>query len=288
VFQPLKDGPDYSVRAVERVARLLAVLAAADSPQSLSAIAVQANLSVPTTFRLLRTLRDHDLVMTHQPQGRYTLGFRILEYGQALQRQLDIVNIARPHLVALRNETSETATLAVRSGDANVNIAQAESQQLLRRVKVLGQPTPLYVGAAGKVLLAALTDEEIDEYIGRTELVAYTPSTATEPARLWDQIKRARASGFSESVNERGVGGVGVAAPIRAHDGRVVAVLDLVAPLSRFTPETREHWIAVTMTAAREISRALGFSDRALADQTARRKNGASVEASPLAQPSQP
>jgi DNA-binding IclR family transcriptional regulator len=275
VFRPLKEGPDYSVRAVERVARLLSVLAAADSPQSLSAIAAQAELSVPTAFRLLRTLRDHDLVMTHQPQGRYTLGFRILEYGQALQRQLDIVNIARPYLVALRNQTNETASLAVRSGDASVNIAQAESQQLLRRVKVIGEPLPLYIGAAGKVLLSAEPDEEIDDYIARTELLPYTPSTPTDPVALRHQIIQVRAAGFYESVNERGIGGVGVAAPIRAHDGRVVAVLDLVAPLSRYTPETREQWREVTVSSAREISRALGFSDRALAAQNSRRSNGA-------------
>jgi DNA-binding IclR family transcriptional regulator len=277
----VKEGPDYSVRAVERVVRLLSVLAAADSPQSLSALAAAADLSVPTAFRLLRTLRDHDLVMTHQPQGRYTLGFRILEFGQAIQRQLDIVNIARPHLVALRNQINETVSLAVRSGDSTVTIAQSESQHPLRRVKVIGEPAPLYVGAAGKILVAATSDAEIAEYLSRTDLVPLGPATPTEPRTLLDQIEHAREHGFAESLNERGAGGVGVAAPIRAHDGHVAAALDVVAPLSRYTPENRELLVAVTIASAREISRALGFSDRALADQAARGLNGTPARTGP-------
>src|SRR4051812_740709 len=96
-FHTMKNNDTYGVRAVGRAASVLAAIAQSDGPQTLTAIAARAQLSVPTVFRLLRTLQQEGLVMPHA-DGGYCLGFRILEFAHALVRQLDIVVIARPHL----------------------------------------------------------------------------------------------------------------------------------------------------------------------------------------------
>ena len=259
----MKSQPDYSVRAVERVVRVLSVLSEADEPLSLSAVAAQTGLTVWTALRLLRTLQQQGMVLAHPPDNRYTLGFRLLEFAQALQRQLDIVRITRPFLTALRGEVNETISLVVRSGDFGIVVALVDSSQPLRRVKVVGEPTPLYVGASGKVLLAGADSEEVEDYLGRTLLVPLSPNTPTNPHLVREQVAETRELGYAISINERGAGGVGVAAPVRGHDGSVVAALDLGAPLSRFTPETRELWVTAVVSTARQISRALGYVEAA-------------------------
>ena len=254
------DGK-YSVRAVERAAGLLAVVADADEPQSLQTIAERSGLSMTTAFRLLRTLQQQGLVMAQAHDGRYMLGFRVLELAHSLLRQLDVVGIARPFLLEARNRIDETVSLAVRSGEYHVRAAQAEGTQPLRRVMDIGERMPLYAGSVGKVFLAAASDREIEEYLGRTELVPLSEATPTDPRVLWQQIAQVRARGFSESVNERGAGGAGVAAPIHGPDGRVVAALEISGPATRFTPEARETWIELSLATAREISRALGYRE---------------------------
>src|SRR5262245_53038575 len=112
----------YGIRAVERAIGVLGVLAASAAPLSLTAIALRAELSVPTTFRLLRTLEAQRLVSADE-HGRYALGSRVLEFGHAYVRQLDIVAVARPFLVAARDRVNETAVLGVRSGDSWVALA---------------------------------------------------------------------------------------------------------------------------------------------------------------------
>src|SRR5436190_21615340 len=129
----MKSEP-YGVRAVERAADVLAALAQAERPQTLSAIAARAGLSVPTTFRLLRTLEAQGLVMPHGEGGAYTLGFRVLQLAHALTRQLDIIGIARPFLAAVRDRVGETSGLIVRTGDAWAHAAHAEAPHPVRRV----------------------------------------------------------------------------------------------------------------------------------------------------------
>jgi DNA-binding IclR family transcriptional regulator len=255
----MKDTAAYGIRAVERAADVLGALAQADRPQTLSAIAAGAGLSVPTTFRLLRTLEARGLVMPHAEAGKYTLGFRVLELAHALTRQLDIIGIARPLLVAVRDRVNETTGLIVRTGDHWAHAAHVEALHPVRRVMDIGETSPLYVGCSGKIFLAAAGDAELDEYLRRTRLVPLSPNTPTDPRVLREQIAAVRAQGFAESINERGAGGVGIAAPIRAHDGRVVAALEISGPADRYTPETRAAWIEAATDAARRISEALGF-----------------------------
>jgi DNA-binding IclR family transcriptional regulator len=253
----MKDQ-DYGVRAVERAVGVLAALAASEAPQTLTEIAARVGLSVPTTFRLLRTLQAQRLATSDQG-GRYTLGARVLEFGHAYVRQLDIVAVARPFLVAARNQVNETVGLAVRSGDAWVPITSVQALHSIRRVMQPGEPTPLYASGIGKLLLSGEPESEIEAYIARTRLAPFSETTVTDPDDLRAQIRAIRVRGYAVSMNERGAGGIGISAPIFDHEGTIVAAMTIGAPVSRYTPEVGEACIAAAREAARGISAALGY-----------------------------
>lgn len=248
----------YGVRAVERAIGVLAALAASETPRTLTQIAARVGLSLPTTFRLLRTLQGQRLASIDET-GRYTLGARTLEFSHAYLRQLDIIAIARPFLVAARDRVNETVGLAVRSGDNWVPITSVQANQSIRRVMQPGEPTPLYASGIGKLLLSGETEAEIEAYIARTNLVPFSATTVVDPDVLRAQIREIRARGHSVSVNQRGAGGVGISAPIFDHDGRIVAAMTIGAPVSRYSPAIEEACIAAAREAARGISAALGY-----------------------------
>jgi DNA-binding IclR family transcriptional regulator len=250
--------PEYGVRAVERAVGVLAALAASETPQTLTEIAARVGLSVPTTFRLLRTLQAQRLATSDQ-SGRYTLGARVLEFGHAYLRQLDIIAVARPFLVAARNQVNETVGLAVRSGDAWVPITSVQAMHPIRRVMQPGEPTPLYASGIGKLLLSGEPEAEIEAYIARARLEPFSATTVTDPDVLRAQIRAVRERGYAVSLNERGAGGVGISAPIFDHEGAIVAAMTIGAPVSRYTPEVGEACIAAAQEAARGISAALGY-----------------------------
>jgi DNA-binding IclR family transcriptional regulator len=247
-----------SIRAVDRAVRVLTVLADAERPQTLTVIAAAAGLSPATTLRLLRTLQAHDLVQTQA--DRYLLGFRILQLSQALMRQLDIVEIARPFITAVRDECDETAGIGVRTGDYWVHVVEVEAAQAIRRVSNLSERLPLYAGSTGKVFLAAMPDDELEDYLRRTRLTRLSETTPTDPQLLRQQIEQARVHGYATSHNERGEGGAGVAAPIRAHNGQVIAALTISGPASRFSGERLSSYIDAVLRASRQLSAALGYN----------------------------
>jgi DNA-binding IclR family transcriptional regulator len=248
----------YGVRAVERAIDVLAALAASEVPQTLTQIASRVGLSVPTTFRLIRTLQAQRLASVNET-GRYTLGARILEMSHAYTRQLDIIDMARPFLVTARNQVNETVGLAVRSGDSWVPICSVQATQPIRRVMQPGEPTPLYASGIGKLLLSGEPASELEAYIARTTMVPFSATTAVDGDTLRAQIAEIRARGYSVSVNQRGAGGVGISAPVYDHDGRIVAAMMVGAPVSRYSPEIENACIAAVLEAARGISAALGF-----------------------------
>lgn len=197
------------------------------------------------------------------PDGNgYTLGFRILELAHALQRQLDIVSIARPYMMQARDAMNETVGLVVRSGDFWVPIASVEATQSVRRVINLGEQVPLYADSAGRTLLSGMTDDEIEDYVSRTPLRPYSASTVVDASTLRARIAEVRRAGVTFSINERGAGGAGVAAPVWSHDGRMLAVITAAAPASRFDQALRNLAVKVIAETAGAVSQSLGYRGR--------------------------
>jgi DNA-binding IclR family transcriptional regulator len=92
------------------------------------------------------------------------------------------------------------------------------------------------------------------------ELVARTPGTITDPARLRAQLDRVRSCGFAldEQENEPGVRCVGAA--VRNHNGTVVGGLSVsTLALEHTLPELIALGPRV-VAAARDVSRALGYT----------------------------
>jgi DNA-binding IclR family transcriptional regulator len=123
----------------------------------------------------------------------------------------------------------------------------------------LGVPAPLYAGAASKVLLAGMDDDEIEAYLDRTDLTAFQDSTITDRAVLWREVRSVRRRGFAESKGELFAGGGALAAPIKDFGGKTIAVLDILTPEHRYTDEHRERCIAILLEETRRASERLGY-----------------------------
>ena len=76
---------------------------------------------------------------------------------------------------------------------------------------------------------------------------------------LLDEIERVRKKGVAHDFEELDVGVKCVAAPVHNHTGRVVAAVSVSGPAQRFTPEALARFEKEVKTAARAISRELGF-----------------------------
>ena len=253
----------YSIEVLNRAFDILAIFSHIKTVLSLADIVAAVKLPKTTVFRVLSSLVERGYCEFDPATGKYGLGFELLRLADIRRRQSSMHDVAMPVMREIRDAVNETVILSIRAGDSRVHIDFVEGLHPMRRMADLGVPAPLYAGAASKVLLAGMTDGEIDAYLARTDLTAFQDTTITDPAVLWREVRAIRKRGFAESKGELFPGGGALAAPIKNFSGTTVAVMDILTPEHRYTAEHRDRCIEILLDGARRASERLGYRPEA-------------------------
>jgi DNA-binding IclR family transcriptional regulator len=236
------------VAAVERALAVLDALADGQAELGTNEIARRTGINASTVSRLLATLASAGFVEHVAASGRYRLGLRLLELGNAVLSRLDLREIARPHLQVLAQATGETATLSAPGEGHAVTVDFVQSPSTVQSVAALGRPSVAHATATGKLLLAFAGQEPPDQP------ERYTDRTLVEEAELAAEIARVRERGYAEAVGEREEGLHAVAAPLWGPQRELAGMLGVQGPGLRFgrgamrsaVPQLVEHAEAIT------------------------------------------
>jgi DNA-binding IclR family transcriptional regulator len=266
----------YAIGVLSRAFDILAIFSHAKPSLSLGEVVAAVRLPKTTVFRVLSSLVERGYCECDPQTGKYSLCFELLRLADIRRRQTKVHDVAAPAMREIRNAVNETVILSVRAGDARVHIDFVEGLHAMRRMADLGVPAPLYAGAASKVLLAGMDDNEIKAYLDRTDLTAFQDGTITDQDLLWREVRSIRKRGFAESKGELFAGGGALAAPIKDFSGRTIAVVDILTPEHRYTDKHRERCIAILLEETQRASERLGYRpdvsiSAAAARQTTRR-----------------
>lgn len=257
---PTGEGDTPSRSGLARALAVISTLAGrAPEAMGVSAIARELGLSKTVAHRMLKELAALDFLAFDEVTKRYRLGPGALHVGMAALRGLDVPRVARPHLQRLVQQTGETATLSARQGAARVYIDQVLSPQEIRMSVALGTAHALHAGSSSKAILAALSDDEIDEYLQGHPLDPVTDRTITSVRGLRAELDVIRERGYAASAGERQHGAGSVAAAVLLADGGVFGAVSLCGPLHRFDAGVRAGHGALVVAAARKISLELGW-----------------------------
>jgi DNA-binding IclR family transcriptional regulator len=262
----------YSIEVLQRAIDILSVFNHSRTSMSLAEVVHAVRLPKTTVFRVLSSLATRGFCEWDAQSGKYSLGFELVRLADIRRRQSNVHDVAIPVMREIRNEVNETVILSVQSGDSRVHIDFAEGLHPMRRMADLGVRAPLYAGAASKVLLAGMADDEIEAYLDRTDLAAFQKSTITDRDKLWREVRTIRKRGFAESKGELFPGGGALAAPIKDFSGKTVAVMDILTPEHRYTAAHREHCIEMLLDGARRASERLGYRTEVQAAPAAPRR----------------
>lgn len=250
--------PAYNVSTVKRALDVLKSFSALRPELGLADISSLTGLNKATTLRLLTTLVRGGLVHRSPSTSLYRLGLEILTMAEIAKTPNDLVALARPVMQMVRERLNETVVIAIRLDDHRVNLEQLVGLRELRRVVAIGEPKPLYVSASSKVLLAAMSDAEVTNYLGRTTLKPLSRTTIVDKAKLLREIKTIRRNGYAEAINEGNSDGAAISAGIRDRSGKIVAAFTVTVPVSRFTKSYRERIIEEVVRGAEIVSREMG------------------------------
>ena len=241
-------GPDF----VEALARGLDVLACfdADRPSmSLTEVATAAGLARPTARRLLLTLEE--LGFVRSSAGAFSLTPKVLTLGMAYVGALGLWDIARPHLEALVARTGESSSMAQLDGSDIVYVARVAVPKLIALRVEIGTRFPAVQTSQGKVLLAALSPEQLEATLAEPSRAGLPPYIGRSEERLADELTEVRARGWALADEELAPGVRSVAVPVRDATGAVRAAMNVTLHAAETSREVllQEHLPLLLRTA---------------------------------------
>jgi len=210
----------YTVRSVARAMRLINIIAEG-SPDglSLSDLARSLGASKSTTLALARTLTTAGVLRDSRPGPRYCLGTALIRLGDITRSQLPLGDICRPVLSELAELTKMTSRVAISDGGYPVFIERVDGPGSVRFHTPLGQREVPHASAAGKAMLATMTEEQVRALCGATGMQRRTAHTITDVDSLLANLAVARANGFAVDDEEDAEGIFCVGAVFFGHDG---------------------------------------------------------------------
>jgi IclR family pca regulon transcriptional regulator len=255
--------PRYFVESVARTIEMLRFMGREGRPLSLGDLVTGLGWTKPMVYRLVRTLQGQDALRKAGQEG-YVLGPAIIELGQAALTAMPLIDVARPHMEELNAKHNiSSVNLAVLEGHEILYVGHVEGSHVVVVRVAVGKRLPAHLTSIGKVLLAALPDEEVRERLAGVTFDDDGPRAPSSMAELLERLETVRSQGYSLTDAELAPGVRAVAAPIRDHEGTVVAAVNAsVPPASMTLDEIRRTLVADIRETAAAISADLAFDDR--------------------------
>ena len=242
-------APAAEISAADRVLQVLEVLACADRALSAADLMQRTGLPRSSLYRQLARLKRFGFVAEHG--GSYAPGPLGLQLARGFDDGSHLVQVARPILVQLTEQTRESAGLLVAANGQAVCLDMVESPQSLRCSFVKGSSVPLCVGASAKCVLAHLPAVQRDALLSQRhgrDTAAYHEAAA--------ELVALRERGYITTVGEVDAGVWGCSTPLFGSSRRAVAAITLMAPHQRVLQQEAQL-VQATLAAAARISRIL-------------------------------
>lgn len=255
------------IQAVDRAIRILELFDEQNAELKVTEISERLNLHKSTVHSLLKTLQMHGYVRQNEENGKYRIGLKLLERGQLVAQTLDIRSIARPFIVRLSQETGQTVHLVLMVDGGGVYIDKVEGERAVIRYSRIGKRVPFHSSAAGKVLIAFLSDAELNRLLQNYEFERRTERTITDKAALLEELKRVRERGYAIDDQENEIGVRCYAVPLRNHTGEVIAAVSISMLASLVSDEEISDYIQKLHEVSVSISQRLGYSHLSTAER---------------------
>jgi IclR family pca regulon transcriptional regulator len=227
-------GSDF----VQSLERGLAVIRAFDETRpelTLSDVARATGLTRAAARRFLLTLIDLGYVRT---DGRlFALRPRILELGYAYLSSLSLPEVAQPHMEELVAKVHESCSVSVLDGTDVVYVARVPTRRIMTVAISVGTRFPAFATSMGRVLLAALPNDRIEDYLSSGVVQQYTSYTVTDADKLRAVLAKVRTQGYCLVDQELEKGLRSIAVPIHDSDGTVIAAMNVSLHVSGGTAE---------------------------------------------------
>ena len=226
-----------------------------ESPQmTISQLSVKTGLSRAAVRRCLYTLTKLGFAGA-EDGSRYGLRPRMLTLSHSYTASSTLSTAAQPILERMSAALRESFSVATLDGEDIVYVARTTVDRVMVAVDLhIGSRLPAYCTSMGRVLLAYLPQDKLDQYLAKVELVPRTTRTIVSVDKLRLALRNVRRIGYALVDQELEVGLRSLAVPVFAPSGRVVATVNLSGHAPRMPVyEMQTRFLPYLRNAANEL-----------------------------------
>ena len=166
---------------------------------------------------------------------------------------MPIWDLAEPVMEALTGEVHESCSAAVLDGLDIVYVLRIHTHKIMSTNLGVGTRLPAFWTSLGRVLLAALPDDELRARLAAAPRQPYTQHTALDDAALLARIEEARSQGWCLVNQELEEGLISIAAPLKDRGGRTVAALNISGQANRTDAQKMQQQMLPALLRASEV-----------------------------------
>lgn len=253
------------IQVSERIFHTIEYLACC-GPAGLAELSRELHLNKATVHRILTSLGCMDYVKQDPETLKYSLSFKFCGIANQILAQNNIIDLARPYIKELSEQTGETVHLVQMDGIQAVYIDKVEaSHSSVRLVSMVGKSIPLYCSGVGKALLADMTDDRIRTIWEQSDIHKLTDYTVTDFKTFMKLIREVRQNGYAMDNEENELGVRCVAASLGSFHGEAGYAISVSAPKDRM-PDDRISFFVTHLLDIRQ--RILQETGHILGDQS--------------------
>ncbi|MBK1840097.1 IclR family transcriptional regulator [Azospirillum sp. YIM B02556] len=246
------------VQSLCRALNILTILGGNDGPMTLTELSEAANLSPSTTHRLLTTLQYERYVRFDQSARGWVVGVQAYMTGANFLKTRNLVDVARPRMRRLMEESSEIVNLAVEENGEALYLARVGGPRAAQVAVPQADRTLLHCSAVGKALLAGMPETKVQTIVTQRGMRQFTRSTLSSLPALYRDLTLVRTRGYALDQEERVSGLRCVAAPIFDENSRVMGALSLSGSSRRIEDARLRALGEMVKRAAAAVTQELG------------------------------
>ncbi len=255
------SGQPEGVKSALRVLDIFELLAHRPDGLSLSEISNELDIPKSSAHGLINTLLNRGYLREGRQDRTYRLGARLFELGSGYMAGTDLITDGQEVVSETARACDETVHLAILDEDEVLYVAKEEGTNTIRMVSAVGKRFPAYGTGVGKMMLSALSAEELDRlYPPDKPMESITAGTITDPTAFRRELAEIRSRGYATDYEESTPGLSCIAAPVFDSEDRIVAAISVSVPTVRFTDERQAELRALVQQGAGRLSRILGYT----------------------------
>ncbi len=204
----------YGAPSVKKAFAILRAISSSKDGMGVSDLAKKLKMAKSTVHGMTSALEELGAVMRYPETKKYKLGFALLEIGRSAYSQIDLQTSSRPVTEELMEKTQTSVFLGILNWDQVTILDIVEARGDLNITAPVGSTIPLFAGAAGKVFLASMPDEQAEKIVQSKGLPRFTDNSIVDPKMYFNELKQVKEKGYAVDDEEYIMGVRAVASPL--------------------------------------------------------------------------